>query len=106
MCCIMCLLAGSPKITVHVIVIGGWLHPNSCWVHTQVTKNCFVVAGYWGQNVDHPTFTRFCKSAVNWLDYGNSFSGIQTTACDRLSASWKDNYWPVLRRTSVGKNHI
>jgi len=28
--------------------------------------------------VDRPTFTRNCKSAINWLDYGNSFSGIQT----------------------------
>jgi len=29
-------------------------------------------------DVDRPTFTRICKSAINWLDYGNSFSGIQT----------------------------
>jgi len=28
--------------------------------------------------VDRPTFTRICKSAINWLDYGKSFSGIQT----------------------------
>jgi len=28
-------------------------------------------------DVDRPTFTRICKSAINWLDYGNSFSGIQ-----------------------------
>jgi len=26
---------------------------------------------------DRPTFTQICNSAVNWLDYGNSFSGIQ-----------------------------
>jgi len=25
-----------------------------------------------------PTFTSMCNSAINWLDYGNSFSGIQT----------------------------
>ena len=25
MCC-MCLLVGSPKISVHMIGIGGWLH--------------------------------------------------------------------------------
>ena len=42
MCC-MCLLVGYPKISVHMIGIGGWLHLKSCWVHTQVTKNCFVV---------------------------------------------------------------
>jgi len=43
MCC-MCLLIGSPKISdVHMIGIGGWLHLKSCWVHTQVKKNCFVV---------------------------------------------------------------
>jgi len=27
------------------------------------------------KDVDRPTFTRICKSAINWLDYGNSFSG-------------------------------
>jgi len=55
MCC-MCLLVGSPKISVHVIGIGGWLHLKSCWVHAQVTKTCFVVFyySYWGQNVDFP----------------------------------------------------
>jgi len=42
MCC-MCLLVGSPKISVHMIGIGGWLHLKSCWVHAQVTKNCLVV---------------------------------------------------------------
>jgi len=66
-------------------------------VHTHVTKNCFVVVWLMGTNmwiyhwaplsksefmqwkdVDCPTFTRICKSAINWLDYGNSFSGIQT----------------------------
>jgi len=30
------------------------------------------------KDVDRPKFTRMCKSAINWLDYGNSFSGIQT----------------------------
>jgi len=40
----MCLLAGSHKISAHMIGIGGWLHLKSCWVHTHVTKNCFVVA--------------------------------------------------------------
>jgi len=30
------------------------------------------------KEVDLPTFTRICKSAINWFDYGNSFSGIQT----------------------------
>jgi len=42
MCC-MCLLVGSPKISVHIIGICRRLHLKSCWVHTQVTKNCFVV---------------------------------------------------------------
>jgi len=39
----MCLLVGSPKISVHMISVSGWLHLKSCWVHTQATKNCFVV---------------------------------------------------------------
>jgi len=30
------------------------------------------------KDVDCPTFTQICKSAINWLDYGNSLSGIQT----------------------------
>jgi len=30
------------------------------------------------KDVDRPTFTRICKSAINWLDYGNSFSGTYT----------------------------
>jgi len=28
--------------------------------------------------VDCPIFTEICNSAINWSDYGNSFSGIQT----------------------------
>ena len=28
--------------------------------------------------MDCPTFTEICNSAINWSDYGNSFSGIQT----------------------------
>ena len=69
----------------------------SCWVHTHVTKKCFCrrfVTGdkkriyhlapisklkfvHW-KDMDRPTFTLICKSAINWLTYGNSFSGIQT----------------------------
>ena len=30
------------------------------------------------KDVDCPTLTQICKSAINWLDYGNSFPGIQT----------------------------
>ena len=31
------------------------------------------------KDVDCPTFTSMCNnSAINWLDYGDSFSGIQT----------------------------
>ena len=30
------------------------------------------------KDLDRPTFTRICKSAINRLDCGNSFSGIQT----------------------------
>jgi len=29
------------------------------------------------KDVDRPTFTRICKSTINWLDYGNSSSWIQ-----------------------------
>jgi len=109
MCC-MCLLVGSPKNSVRMIGIGGWLHLKSCWVHTQVTKTCFVVFyySYWGQNVDFPLcpikqirihavegrgsphiysfFTRICNSVIrpNWSDYGNSFSGIQRIQTDCL----------------------
>jgi len=51
MCC-MCLLAGSPKILVHMIGIGGWLHLKSCWVYTHVTKNSLSSFGCWRQIVD------------------------------------------------------
>ena len=81
-----------------MIGIGGWLYLKICWVHTQVTKNFFFSSfGYWRQNmdlslgplsklefrqwkvVDCPTFTYICNSkAINWLDCGSSFSGIQT----------------------------
>ena len=93
----MCVLVGSPKISVHVIGVGGWLHLKSCCVYTHVTKNCFVVVWFTGdktwiyhwapvsklefmqwKDVDRPTLIRICKSAINWLDCGNSFSGIQT----------------------------
>ena len=30
------------------------------------------------KDVDCPTFTQIWNLAINWLDYGNSFSGIQT----------------------------
>jgi len=30
------------------------------------------------KDVDCPTFTSMCNSAINWLDDGNSFSEIQT----------------------------
>jgi len=108
MCC-MCLLVGSPKISVHMIGIGVWLHLKSCWVHAQVTKTCFVVFyySYWGQNVDFPScpiskleftqwkdvdrsiFTVFLHESnsvirPNWSDYGNSFSGIQRIQTDCL----------------------
>jgi len=43
MCC-MCLLVGSPKISVHMIGIGGWLH---------LALFCQSF-GYWRQNMDIP----------------------------------------------------
>jgi len=74
-----------------MIGIGGWLHLKSCWVHTRDKELfcCRLVTGdktliyhkallsklefmQW-KNVDRPTFTRICKSPVNWLDYGNIF---------------------------------
>ena len=30
------------------------------------------------KDVDRPTFTEICNSAIKWLGYDNSFSGIQT----------------------------
>ena len=51
-----------------------------------------------------PTFrpTEICNRTINWLDYGNSFFlGYIRIAYGRLPASWKDNYWSVLRRTNI-----
>jgi len=42
MCC-MCLLVGSPRISVQMIDVSEWLHLKSCCVHTQLTMNCSVV---------------------------------------------------------------
>ena len=69
MCC-MCLLVGSPKISVHMIGICGWLHLKSCWVHAQVTKTCFVVFyySYWGQNVDFPSCPISKLEFTQWKD--------------------------------------
>jgi len=95
----MSVLVGSPKISVHMIGIGGRLHLNSCWVRIHMRQELFcrrLVTGdktqiyYWApisklefvhwKDIDRPTFTRICKSAINWLAYmyGNSFSAIQT----------------------------
>ena len=51
--------------------------------------------------MDRPTFTRICKLAINWLDYGKVFLGYRRIAYDRLSVSLKDNCWSVLRRTDI-----
>jgi len=95
MCC-LCLLVGFPRISVHMIGIGGCLHLELLGSYT-TDKELFcrhLVTGdktwiclwlslsrlefmQW-KDVDCPTFTRICKSAINWLDYGNSFPGIQT----------------------------
>jgi len=101
MCCMHVSADWVSKISdVHMIGIGGWLHLKSRWVHTRVhDKGLFcrrLVTGdktwiyHWAaiskllfmqlKDVqDRPTFklTRICKSAINWLDYGTSFSGVQ-----------------------------
>ena len=56
-------------------------------------RTVLLTCGYWEQNVgdrlrkiefmqwknvDCPTFTEICNWTINWLDFGNSFSGIQT----------------------------
>ena len=46
------------------------------------TKNCFVI---------------FWLLVSLWQQFFWDTDGL--LAYDRLSASWKDNYWPVLRRT-------
>jgi len=51
MCC-MCLLVGSPKISAHMIGIGGWLHRKSCWFIHMQQRTVLLLFGYWGQNVD------------------------------------------------------
>ena len=87
----------APKISVHTIGIGGW--PSRAAGFIRMWQRTVLSSfGYWGQSVDLPlgllsklefmqwkdvdrhTFrpTQICNSAINWLDYGNSFSGIQT----------------------------
>ena len=56
------------------------------------------------KNVECPTITEICNSTINWLDYGNSFSGIQTdclrqTICiliRQLLVSIKQNQFKLL----------
>jgi len=94
--CWMYLLFGSPEISVHMISAHD-RYLESCCGHTQVTELfcCHrLVTGdklwiyrlntlnklefmQW-KDVDWPTFTSMGNSAINWLHYGNSFSGIQT----------------------------
>jgi len=93
----MCLLVRSPKISVHMIGTSGWHHlKKSCWFIHMRQRTVLSSFGYWGQNmdlqlgplsklefmqwkdVDRPTFTQICNSTINWLDYRNSFSVIQT----------------------------
>ena len=69
--CCMCLLVVSPKISVHTISIGGWLHLKRCWVHTQVTKNCFVVVWLLGTKGDiyhwaHLAKQNSCSGKTSW----------------------------------------
>jgi len=99
----VCLLLRFAKMSVLTIGIGGWLHLKSCWVSYTCDKElfcCRLVTGvktwfyHWApvrkvefmqwKDVDHPTFTRICKSAINWLDYGKFFwdtDGLLVTDC-------------------------
>ena len=67
----------------------------------------------WWKDVGHPTFTRICNSAINWLDYGNSFSGIQTdcllqTICIlvRITQNQHSSYSMSSSRNSVESCHL
>jgi len=53
------------------------------------------------KDVDCPTFTSVCNSAINWLDRGNGFSGIQRDCLWQTICIWKDKYWSVLCRTNI-----
>jgi len=50
-----------------------------------------------------PTFTGICKSAINCLDYGNIFSGIQTGCLWQTICILERQlgYWSVLHRTNI-----
>jgi len=41
------------------------------------------------------------QKSVTGLTMATVFLGYRWTAYDRLSASWKDNYWSVLHRTNI-----
>ena len=121
------LHVGSPKISVHMIGTGGWLHVKSSWVHAQVTKNCFVdiwllgtkrrfITGTYLANYNSCSGRKWiaphlqksvdCNqksviSTTNCSEYDNSFLGYRQIAYNRLPASWKDSYWSVLCKTNV-----
>ena len=97
MCC-MCLLVGSPKISVHMIGISGWLHlkllgsytcelfchhlvtGDKTWIYHWAPLSKLKFMGQWKD-----TFTQICNSAINSLDNDNSFCGIQTDWCTRIN---------------------
>ena len=94
----MCLLVGSPKISVHISSRCQWvassqelmssytsdeelfccrfITEDKLWIYHSDTLNKLEFMQW--KNVYCPTFTSMCNSATNWLDYGNSFSGKQT----------------------------
>jgi len=91
--CWMCLLTGSPKISLHnrcqwvassQELLSSYTSDKEMFCRRLVTGNKMWIY-HWDplefmqwKDVDHHTYTRICNSAINWLDCGNSFSEIQT----------------------------
>jgi len=70
---LLVLYTSDRELFCHRLVTGD----KTCVYHwATLSKLEFVQKLQW-KDVYHPTFTWICKSAINWLDYWNSFSGIQ-----------------------------
>ena len=54
-----------------MIGIGGLLHLMSCWVHTQVTKNCFVIVWLLGTKLGIITSEKYAESIRRKREMGS-----------------------------------
>jgi len=119
--CWMCLLVGSPKISVHdrcqwmassQELLSSYTSDKEMFCRRLVTGDKMWIY-HWDplefmqwKDVNHPTFTRICNSAINWLDCGNSFSGIETDCLWQTICILHSSYLISSSRNSDESSHL